>query len=159
MTEKQRLCADGAQRDGSDGHDVALDRAVGAALEEALDGVFTAVAHVRHVLHARDRVRSAADTLTPDTALAQAAYVGGMTLAERAQDLLAAHACRGNSLPPAWLAQGFVDTLAGTVRLDEAQLYECQAWLTAQLSHAPASCPADALRGGKSNDGEKQDEK
>lgn len=144
MTEKVEVHTTGAPHDG-DKDETALEATSDAALERALDQLFTAVAHVRHVLHARDVARFAAGTLVPDTPLAQDAYVSGMDMAVQAQrqlTLLAEHAV---ALSPAWLAQGFVDTLAGTVRVDAVQRQEGQARLAAYLSRV--STPASSRTG------------
>lgn len=148
MTEKHEARTTGAPHDG-DSDETALEATSGAALDRALDHLFTAVAHVRHVLHARDVARFAADTLVPDTPQARDAYVSGMDMAVQAQrqlTLLAEHAV---ALSPAWLAQGFVDTLAGTVRVDAAQRQEGQARLAAYLSRVspPESNRAGNQRG------------
>lgn len=121
--------------------------APGACSEEAaaaaLDALFSAVAAVRHVLHARAVAQSSSvrDALTPDSAPAQEVYVLGMALAEQAQHVLAVHACRGGQLPPAWLAQGVVDGLAGCVRLAESQQHQSWGRVSARLQ-----CAAPAVR-------------
>lgn len=127
-------------------NDTALDVVADTALETAVDALFTAVAMVRQVLHTRAVARDAACPLTPDTEWAQEAYVSGMVLATQAQQLLAVHARGGAHLPPYWLAQGVVDTLAGTVRLTASQQREGQARAHARTAWVMAQGRDDTLR-------------
>lgn len=96
-----------------------------AALDTALDLLFDAVAGVRHVLHRRMAVATGRDAMAPASQDEQDAYVTGIDVARRAQRLLAVYACQDMALSPAWVAQGFVDTFAGGVRLDKPQ--QCEA--------------------------------